>query len=646
MSGKKEANYLLIIAGVVFIIASIEGFFYYSDYQDYLMIRIMLTLHNGLKMFVFNPSIAMKDVIDKIGTDAGVTDWVLLYTYCASVLIAQLCTMGAICIAIHKYIKIWLLEIQSRFSKKEKLLIFGYNDDVKLLIDNDYEKCKIIYLITDYEFTSREEVKLLEKRVRICNFSFRNDNNIKKSKKIFASVSRIILMSETATDNMTFYYGMNKALDTAKSVQCYLRCDQDTIRNMIEDQDNNRKENNNYESGNINLSFFNIAELRVKELFLNTAYKKIDAANNVHMLILGLGDTGKELLKQSILLGAVSCDNNILIDVVDQNVAKEADYFIGRFDQSAFRKSLVTIGNSSAMVYEILPGHCDGKLIIRFMNFNIKGECFKDVLHDLEKESQITYSAVCVKNPDVTLQAMMILHAYFRDTHASDTPIAIRLTTEENLLEYSVGNQKKDDEGTYKNVYVMKDNSSLMKLEQICSSEIENHAIEHNYCYSQIQDGNDEYILDFKRETAELAAAKKQWSQLPVWKRQSNRNASYYFQYHNNNYTFVDAIQFEKEKNEIRNLLRLTGDKQGEMVLEWMSSKSDNEMHHEIIECAKTEHRRWNYAMALDGWRYDRAKNVAKKKHDCITKWDKLMVEKKDALIYDFIPALIYLKRE
>lgn len=36
------------------------------------------------------------------------------------------------------------------------------------------------------------------------------------------------------------------------------------------------------------------------------------------------------------------------------------------------------------------------------------------------------------------------------------------------------------------------------------------------------------------------------------------------------------------------------------------------------IENHAIEHRRWNYAMALDAWRYDRAKNVAEKKHDRI----------------------------
>ena len=57
-----------------------------------------------------------------------------------------------------------------------------------------------------------------------------------------------------------------------------------------------------------------------------------------------------------------------------------------------------------------------------------------------------------------------------------------------------------------------------------------------------------------------------------------------------------------------------------------------------LFDFIKIEHRRWNYFTGFGGFYYDKNKNKAEYKHDCLLSYDELVDKKIDTVLYDLIP--------
>ena len=67
----------------------------------------------------------------------------------------------------------------------------------------------------------------------------------------------------------------------------------------------------------------------------------------------------------------------------------------------------------------------------------------------------------------------------------------------------------------------------------------------------------------------------------------------------------------------------------------------------ELLNIAITEHRRFNYYYASEGWGYSiEAKRPDKRVHDCLCTWDDLKKNKPNMLIYDLIATPVLMAQK
>ena len=76
-----------------------------------------------------------------------------------------------------------------------------------------------------------------------------------------------------------------------------------------------------------------------------------------------------------------------------------------------------------------------------------------------------------------------------------------------------------------------------------------------------------------------------------------------------------------------------------EDVTDHLEGNKDTEA--DIYEFVRMEHRRWCYFVASCGFDYAPKKNLARKEHDCLCKWDDLVINKKYVCPYDLMPLLM-----
>ena len=132
MSGKKKINRILwVLAAAAFIIAVVEGAFFWEDVELPLF-RWEMILDNAVKAFLFNPTLGIKDLAAALTADTSPLRLAVGYAYGVSVLVAPLCTVSATISVLRKLLRTRLLSRGKKYGKE--YLIFGFNDNVKDLL--------------------------------------------------------------------------------------------------------------------------------------------------------------------------------------------------------------------------------------------------------------------------------------------------------------------------------------------------------------------------------------------------------------------------------------------------------------------------------------------------------------------------------
>lgn len=63
MKRRKYGKGLTILAILSFLVACVEGYIYYSAYERFGLFRVIMTLQNSFKAFLFTPSIYSEAVL-------------------------------------------------------------------------------------------------------------------------------------------------------------------------------------------------------------------------------------------------------------------------------------------------------------------------------------------------------------------------------------------------------------------------------------------------------------------------------------------------------------------------------------------------------------------------------------------------------
>lgn len=670
-SGKwKKIVFVLIAAAAAALLAG--GCVYYAfAFPGNAWNCLWMSLQNCMESLLFNPILPIQDIAanEEFMNCIGRKEQVVMILYALAMVLAPFIDILIIFSVLDSFLHLF---VGFGFGKR-RILIVGYNDDVRSLIERRSRNGKV-WLWTENYLSAEEERELYFKRVAVKMNDFSLCDSPKeyqkrktrfhkfiKSKKI----TDVLLLDSSDVKNIQYYMALS-SLDVCeeRTVHFYVLNRSFEMRNMLQDffdqkllcrlsglKDENGKIPKDVNT-HMDLRIFNFDQIQAELMFSKlpvlgnlkseTAIGEIRSKTdkNVHVLITGSDRLCMHIALHAMNQAVLSSDNKIVIDIVHNNISDIRDR-LGRH----FNKDYVCHEDKNK--FEIDSGKNDGSLVIRLSECDMTREALVPLLRNLQKDDggKFTYLAFAAGDANENLNVFKIIddeEILGKDCKTS-VPVAVRMTYSEEMEQY-LGDPKSFV--WCKEVYLMGANEEYISLDQIIHSEEEEYIRKYNFTYDVVSDA----VLHFDktREEAVLRAGntakanadcnqlEEFWNQIVYYKRQSNR-ALYY-------HKAVKAVMFGDCEEEMRRFLE-EGKKDGETWSERLiAADKEGPRYPKLLEIAKTEHRRFVYFHASEGWGYhEGGKNPGKRLHNCLCPWKTLeereKTERPNILIYDLISS-------
>lgn len=434
------------------------------------------------------------------------------------------------------------------------------------------------------------------------------------------------------------------------------------------------------------LTLFDLSELKANKLFEEHPLHSQNGVGHwdVHLLIAGFGHLGQQVLRQALNRGVLTADNTILIDVYDQTMEEKWQQFANSFHSSYVRLIPGSDGLAGCCAQLMLSApEADGLLHIRFFRQDLRSRTFSDTLESAQRELNkkgtplpITYAAVCIRQAEVTLHCLNELREV-QLASGMRFPIAIRLERESEVAAEMSGAYRAIDQllsrteaGGEANgmVVAIPTDDMLLHCDEIFNDSRLQNAKRYNRTYNRIQllTRGDAGTEDQKepQKQKEPESADDQWYPLLMYKRRNNYRlyehvATKRFVWENrqraegaehwDNYESYfgkqgsvlrqssgdDRFRFNIELEKLPG--NASAEEQGkcerkiaEKIVELMSGTPA------VREMVATEHRRWCYVMAMDGWKYGPPDDIKRQKLYLVD-WERLSRETPETCKYDLI---------
>ncbi len=637
---KKLFNRILLFMAITsFAVAMVEGYFYYAEYEAFPMFRFMLMLQNSVEAFAFNADISLTSIIKNFSVQRPLFQVLVDYIYAVIVFVAPLCTMTFLYKVFETVLK-WNIQLH-KDKTSEKILIFGYNDRVKALLAKEKglsaKHKRKIQIITAGEVPSYDELNLLEKGVTVISFECLGASGV-KLKKFYRDIrikqaAVILLMEETYSKNFSLYHMLNESEEVPRHVKLYCNCEEESIRRIIESYyDEAISERREMRK---DLELIDVTQIQARKILQeHPLYAYYEGSQlpldqwNIHMLVLGFGKLGQQLVLQAMTQGVVHSENRILIDVVDTQIEELKSIFENHFSSGYFEIEEDEL--------RVKPGGADGELIIRFRKMDLRYKKFGTLLESLSEEGPFTYTAICLKDQDISLHCVLELERFFAKHDQERADIGIRMDVDQRVAQYL-----SQDQNLHKNVFAMESIQHALSLNDILASDINEDAKEYAYIYSTMNVcGIGELTL--QGSSAPNKSKDEIWRELKLFQRDSNRDLSCHAAVKER------AIQAFGDRNVL--LYRYFGP---EGVLKkvdgcWVFEGTEEALVKQINEdpflreMARLEHRRWCYAMAIRGWKGTKGpKREVLRENPCMVNWDQLCSTVPHTCKYDLQPLML-----
>lgn len=630
MKNLKKRKYITIICAIAAFAVSITlGYFYY-DPADYPIgfFRWLMILHNSILAFAFKPEIKIADVAEWIQTNQGVLQLVVSYAYVIALFVAPYCTIMFAYKLLERFIR-WDGFGKWKNRNKTKCFILGYNDEVKAILKDFDNTTYFIHVVSD-DIDEDTKMELLKQKVVVDAESSFDMNLIAEEKAKY-----VLLFDKSAAKNFSRYqmfFNEEICAKLEKDIKFYCRCEDFGIQGIIETYQD-------YHKDTFDLELVNPAEIQIRELIQKRplhSYHNPDNAKtniletktwNLHLLIVGFGKLGQQMLLQAMNMGVVNSENEIIIDVVDYNIEEKRYIF-----ENYFGERYVTKTENEVC---ISPENADGVFRVRFHKVDVRFQSFSKVL---DENGNYTYIAVCLSDMDIALHCLSQIRFYLhKRQNEKFVPIALKIAHDHKMKKYLRANR----------IDVMEEVESILTLEKLLHKEINRTAKRFDQIYrglniSEKNKEQEEFVISVEKEDEN--ALINAWNKLDVFKRKSN----YAIAYHQSiKEMYFDNIDMEKYIGEQGTVLQYEEGKWNCSLLEDVTDhfEENKEIEADIYEFVKMEHRRWCYFVASCGLDYAPKKDLSIKEHDCLLNWKDLVEKKPSVCAYDLMPLLYEYKR-
>lgn len=644
----KMRKILLFLAITSFIIATMEGFLFYTYENPFF--RILLIIQNSINAFGFKPSISLTDAMKLMQNKTSLLYTIVGYAYGIAVFTAPYCTLAAIYKVLEK---IMHFIFDFRFHKTaEHIVIFGYNDDIKAMLRNytaEDNKELCIHIVSEQELSSEEKYMLSKKGYKIHCMNVLNASEDELSyllQKVNVPIaSNIILFEESSIKNFSLLqmFRLNKN-ETDKKIQLKYgtkitcRCDNDAIGNLIADYYDSR----DCKDAGYDLEIISIPEIQVHKMYsdvpLHTYYlnteKKLSEWN-VRLMILGFGTLGQQALLQAMNLGIVHEKNSVTIDVFDNDIKNKSEIFATQFSPDSF-----IFDNCHFRLKEEVA---DGRLDLHFCNVNVHHKEFLDIVRKNCETSPYTYVVIAIDDVNIAVNCAMKLGQLFESFSCQNIPIMIRMDSDRRLARYLNKNNT-----SFADVRLLEDKKNILTLNMILDKTIDIKAKEFNHFYNNIQIVTDDNGA-MKNNPADTDI-EKEWNKILLFKRTSSKAAAYHEEVKQ---VIIERLSKENGVNPDQKIDELVGTN-GSLFKYTGSGWQLNGSEEDFIEAIKKddfaysiavlEHRRWCCFMASIGWK-NGVRNDRLKQNPCLVTQDKLLETQPEMCKYDLMAIMARYKK-
>ncbi|MEG1972484.1 MAG: hypothetical protein RR315_04925, partial [Oscillospiraceae bacterium] len=449
-SAKKfiQKYFMIFVTTVAVISAVLSSYLYYTSQTDlkggYLVSAIA---YSAIKFFLFSP---IADV------DKFQCCWYELARW-----ISPLCTTIAIIGILESLFLNQLNRLRTWFGK-ETIFVFSYNDDSKIFIDSIIRNHGKVAVI-DEELSSEAKAYLACNKVSyyVKNVTDKTEGSLGTG-LIGTGIHRakaIVLFYEAETRNLAVYLDLAKYIEKTakKSIPCSINCSNDGIRQFISDYIDSKQMNS---ESKLDLKLFNIYEISVRKMFwdfpifasilpknvdlvdLCTYTSEIDNPWNVHMLILGFGRLGEQVLLQTINEGVLQSKSKLLIDICDVDMENKKSSFLQRYPE------------------------IEKAAVINFRKCNVESHTFLEEINEI-KADPITYVTICFGNLKLSI---MTLQNVMR--HLPEVTTVVRMNVDSQVM-YDL-NAREDNH--YKTIHPFADRESTLTEDSIVNMRFDKRA--------------------------------------------------------------------------------------------------------------------------------------------------------------------------
>lgn len=687
---KEKSSYFIkyiipTIAVFSFVICVLEGYFYYRLSEGNLYVQILLNIQNVFKAFLFSPSISIEDakILIKL-QDPNVFKSLICYFYMAVIILAPICTAVAVLKTIEKTVRGWSNIFKNIFHKK--VFIFGYNKYSKEFVKNIVDSNIRVIVVTQKPLLDSERLELLRKGIVVIDGDFTNgkDYDMKYGfrKMKIEKADSIVLFEELATTNFSILLNIIEYYDSIEEkrkvfkqiynndeiiyIKCSISCEDDGMQEVITDYYDRYIDEASAETNrkiHIDLKQFSIPEIQAKELFsrkpiyqynlkdkrtYSKKHYEWEESTNVctnpwdtHLVIVGFGKLGQNVLLQALNLGNLQSKSIITIDIFDKNIDEKKGIFAKRFSHEnvEINEKFISFPKKSENV--------DGKVIIRFHKIDIRTIDFEDELRKLEN---VTYIAICFEDSSLSTMSMVTIEKYFKNA-----PIMVHMDVDKKVIDYIKKNSK-----SYKEVFPFGTKKEVLDKDAIIENEMDIKAILYNCKYDEYC----KYNKKTKEEGMSHISRKKlgAWNQTILLKKNSSRKSIEHEtikiilmlvdSWQNQDITddiimkkvsvLLDCLEKHKdyEDENVKQIREYLEDAYREIKVDKVNEILSVDKI--LEELAALEHRRWCNFMFANGYRYENSKkDDLVKKNPCLLSWNLLRTHKPEMLVFDVLSILI-----
>ena len=596
---------------------------------------VLMSLQNCTESLLFNPILPIRDIAadQNFLESINIIERVIMAFYSLAMVVAPfvdiLIIYSVLDSVLHLYV--WVGK------KKRNILIVGYNDNVKNIIERKNENGKI-FLWTEHILPSEEERYLYLKKVSVVMNDFSlgdNLENYSKQKKKFnvflkkKRITDILLVDKSDVKNNQYYMALSSCdMCKTNTIHFYVHSDTFEDRNMLQDyfdaKLNGLKkaagDHSEDQNTHMDLQIFNFDQIQAEEMFSKLPIytgKEDCKEQQVHILIAGGNSLCMYTALHAMNQAVFSPDNNIIIDIVNDSIDGIQRGLSERFD-----KGLVECNENE---FIITPSKIDGSLRIRLKACQLRRSDLAPVLRELQdsESGKFTYIALLSRIVEENLHVFRCIDEENLISDKRGIPVAMRLAYSEEMYNYLCSF------GWCSALYLMGQDEDYIGVDQIVNPEKEKcireyHAAYTNVCKEKIDSTGSTPNMPDERE--------RLWNSLEYYKRQANR--ALYLHKDIKETFFIDC------KDEMNNFMKEDIAGKGNDRARILSGYLKDESKYPKLHAeAQTEHRRWAYFLASEGWKYSEEKDPKKRTHDCLCNWRYLKEKRPDVLIYDLISS-------